>query len=463
VTNVLLVVMDTTRADALEPYGASAGASPAVRDLALRGAAHDAVYATACWTLPSHVSMLTGALPREVGLSQAPGGTPLGAQPVVRSLADRSLPRALARAGWDTRAVSANVWVSKASGFDAFFGTFAGAPSERYRTFDRGGLRGRVKAGLAAARGRIDDGAQAAERTIRGWLDEPSDKPFFWFVNLLECHSPYLPPRPYGDVGTIGRLRAAAEGKRHLNLEAIARTCLGAAHVPDGALERMRALYAGAVRYVDDWLAGVLEAMDAKGLLEDTLVIVTSDHGENFGENGLLGHALSLDDRLTRVPFIAAGPGAPERIASLAELPGLVADAVGLEDHQWRERELPPAAVAQFDPLGDASDPELRSVMDAWDLDDTARARMVTPLMTATDGRLKLQRRGGIEEVFDLRADPLELSPQPAFGEGLETLRSALDHPLAAAVSVASPSAAAQASPDELADLESRMRLLGYL
>jgi arylsulfatase A-like enzyme len=463
VTNVLLIVLDTTRADALEPYGAPAGASPATADLALRGRALDPVYATACWTLPSHVSMFTGALPREVGLSQAPGGTPLGAQPVMRSLANRSLPAVLQRAGWDTRAVSANIWVSEASGFDTGFDEFVGLRSHRHDTLDQRGVRGRLRAGVAAARGRIDDGAADAERTILRWLDDRSGEPFFWFVNLLECHSPYLPPRPYGDVGTLGRLRASADARQFLNLEAIWRACLGASHVPDGALERMRRLYAGAVRYMDDWLARVLEAMDAKGVLDDTLVIVTSDHGENFGEGGLLCHAYSLDDRLTRVPFVAAGPGAPEELASLAELPALISGVAGLDDHPWQDRTPPPVAVAQFDPLGTAADPRLQAAMEEWDLDEAGRARMVTPMIMASDGRLKLQRRGGVEEVFDLTNDPLELTPMDADREGLDTLRAALDHPAATAVAVGSPTAPAHATPDEVAELESRMRLLGYL
>ena len=69
---------------------------------------------------------------------------------------------------------------------------------------------------------------------------------------------------------------------------------------------------------MDDWLGDVLGAMDARGLLDDTLVVVTSDHGENFGESGLMAHAFSLDERLTHVPLVAAGPGA-ESLAGLIE------------------------------------------------------------------------------------------------------------------------------------------------
>src|SRR5207248_3532563 len=124
----------------------------------------------------------------------------------------------------------------------------------------------------------------------------------------VECHSPYLPPRPYQALSLRERLRAAEEARQHLNLEAIWRICASEFDVPEDVLDRMRRLYAGAVRYVDHWLEGVLGGLERAGILDETLVIITSDHGENFGEGGLITHAFSLDDRLIRVPPTAAGP-----------------------------------------------------------------------------------------------------------------------------------------------------------
>src|SRR5206468_1313962 len=118
-----------------------------------------------------------------------------------------------------------------------------------------------------------------------------------WFVNVVECHSPYLPPRPYHAVSVIERLRAAEEARRYLNLPAIFRACAGGFDVPEDALDRMRRLYAASVRYADDWLERLLARLEEAGLLDDTLVIVCSDHGENFGERDLITHAFSLDDR----------------------------------------------------------------------------------------------------------------------------------------------------------------------
>ena len=132
-------------------------------------------------------------------------------------------------------------------------------------------------------------------------------------MNLVECHSPYLPPWPYDDLGPIDRLRAAEEARRHLTLSGIWKACAGGFDVAPAALERMRHLYARSVRLMDDWLRDLLDDLDRRGILDRTLVIVTSDHGENFGEGGLMGHAFSLDQRLLRVPLVIAGPGRARR------------------------------------------------------------------------------------------------------------------------------------------------------
>lgn len=301
-------------------------------------------------------------------------------------------------------------------------------------------------------------------------LTGPSTRrPFFWFVNLLECHSPYLPPRPYGDASALERLRAAEEARRFLNLEAIMRACTGNLSVPEEALERMRHLYAGCVRYLDDWIEALLTRLDDSGLLDDTLVVVCSDHGENLGEGGLLAHALSLDERLLRVPLIAAGPGAEafDGMRSLAECPARVARAIGLEDHPWTDGGLPAGvAVAQFDPLAPSGDPAIETMLSDWGAGAPTRDRLTTPLTCAVDGRWKLLRRGADEELYDLEADPLEEHPRrPDELDGdtedaVARLRAALDH---RAVRASAMPEAAPPAPGEVEQIEERMRLLGYL
>ena len=178
---------------------------------------------------------------------------------------ERLLPEVLRRAGWDTRAVSANVWVSEAAGFATGFDVFEEVETGRRQAeLEREDLRGRLAWAREGLRADADDGAGAAEAVLERWLGEPAEKPFFWFVNLVEAHSPYLPPKPYNDLGPLERIRAADEARRYLNLSAIWRACLTGEVPPAEALERMRHLYARSVRLADDWVGRFLTRLDRR-------------------------------------------------------------------------------------------------------------------------------------------------------------------------------------------------------
>jgi arylsulfatase A-like enzyme len=467
--NVLMIILDTARADAFEPYGAEAGASPIVADLARRGGAMPALFAPACWTLPSHAALFTGSLPRATGLIKAPGGEAHRCRGSMEAQRERLLPEVLRRAGYETGAVSANLWISERTGFATGFERFVSVDTGRQGRIHAERRRARLAWDLEGVRARVDDGAAEVGRVLQSWMGEPRERPFFWFVNLVECHSPSLPPRPYNDLGPIDRWRAAEEARRYLTLGSIWRACAGGFDVPDDALARMRRLYAGAIRALDDWLGSTLDALDRSGLLDDTLVIVTSDHGENLGENGLMGHAYSLDNRLLHVPFVSSGPGAfaPPQAHSLTALPRLIADAVGVEDHPWGQS-LPPAgvAVAQFDPPTGPDDPRSHQVIADWGLGDEALRRITSEMTTATDGRYKLLQSGDREAIYDLRNDPLERSPLTPgeLGAEVERLRDAIRHPSTATRSdFPEMGAEEEISEEEREELEDRMRLLGYL
>lgn len=466
--NVLCIVLDTARADAFEPYGAPEGSSPVIAQLARGGVALPSVFATAPWTLPSHLSMLTGRLPRSVVHRAAAHRADLS-RPAIESQGQHFLSEVLRRAGYSTLGVSANYVISPRFGFATGFDEFFVTNPRRQAALQRKDLRGRLRWALEGVHARVDDGAAEAEGVLRRWLDRRPSKPFFGFVNLMECHSPYLPPRPYNDLSPLNRFRATAEARRHLNLDSMRRAVAGALDIPPEALARMRHLYARSIRSMDDWLGRVLEALQRKGLLEDTLVIVTSDHGENFGEGGLIHHGYSLDNRLTRVPFVMSGPGASSSggVQSLAGLPSLIAEAVGLEEHPWWDGRPAGAAVAQFDPPYAADDPQVRDFAKQWELGEQGVQRLTSALTSATDGRLKLVRRGEREELYDLEADPLELTPLAPDGAAsggngaVASLRAALEHPAVTATSA--PASPADPPRGDMAELEDRMRLLGYL
>lgn len=467
--NVLLIVFDTARADAFEPWGAAPGTTPTMAQLSHSGDAIEHAYATACWTVPSHGSMFLGQLPRTSSLTQ---GTHAWFARVLASQQDRLLPEVLRRAGYRTAAVSANLWVSPRAGFDSGFDEFVDVHTERATSLANHSWRASARWALQSLRARVDDGAASIERLLRDWLGETSAnrrRPFFWFVNLVECHSPYLPPRPWNDLGAVERLRAGSDARHHQSFEAFCKASLGGFTVREDALMRMRHLYGQAVALLDAWLARVLAELEQAGVLDETLIVVTSDHGENFGEAGLMGHCFSLDNRLIRIPLVASGPGTwtAERAWSLSELPRCIANAVGLDEHPWAKSAIPGVAVAQIDGLCEPDDPKGRASVAALGLGDDAFDRLVASYTVATDGYWKLFRRDGTESLIDLTEDPLELSPVPVGAmreterpDTLASLRAALDLATATENPV---SIRDRGSSDLDADLQARMELLGYM
>jgi arylsulfatase A-like enzyme len=458
--NVLLVVMDAARRDAMTPYGAPPSATPAIDEVARRGRAVPRAYATSSWTLPSHASLFTGLLPRTLGLAQPPGGDPASARPLLARAADRLLPAVLREAGYRTHGFSANLWASGRAGFDTGFDSFT------YRPVDRA-QRGWA---LEALRARTDDGAAAIREALTQSIAQTAPgAPALWFVNLVECHSPYVPPRPFNDLGALERVRGARDSRRYLGFEAICLQVARRSAIPEGSLQRMRHLYAQAVSYMDAWLADILGALDAAGMLEETLVIVTADHGESFLEDGLVAHGFGLGEQLIHVPLVMAGPGADtvgDEVFSLARLPGVIGTSAGLEGQPWGDRDLPAGvAVAQYDGISAADDPRIVAFAQKWSLGEDEVRRLTAGFTAVTDGRHKLVTDDrGAEWLYDLEADPFERAPLSDAGVA-DRLRAALaggaapfadDRPTREAAMPA-------ASPDEIAALERQMRQLGYM
>ena len=471
--NVLLIVLDTARADAFEPYGSGIGSTPTVGQLARRGAAWPSMIAPSNWTMPSHASMFAGALPRAIGLGGAPQGRAERCRPVMEWLQDRLLQTVLRRAGYATVGISCNAWISSRTGFDVGFDRFHELATRRTAKLHGKTMRGRLEWAFESIKARVDDGAKDAESIISALLDEGPRKPFFWFVNLVECHSPYMPPRPYNDLSMIQRLRVGTEARRHLTLSELWRVTLGEFDIPADTIGRMRHLYGRSIRLLDDWLARILGRLDERGVLDDTIVIVTSDHGENFGEGGQIAHSFSLDQRLTWIPFVIAGPDAPHHdgVESLASLPRFIAAAANLNEHPWHTEAVPPGiGIAQYTPSARRGDPKVEAGIVEWNLDDEAIRRLTQSGTSATDLRWKVVRHGDVYRTFDLVDDPMETHPIVDTGTlpedaqlALKRLRAAIDQADAADVAPVTDSRTPAPTEDEIAELEDRLRELGYL
>jgi arylsulfatase A-like enzyme len=269
---ILLVSIDTLRRDHVGVYGYRKPTTPTLDAIARTGIVCTDAVSTSSWTLPAHVSMLTsadpaahGAVDRDHGYS----GTP------------ESLPTLLRRAGYATQAVTSHLYVSPAYGLDA--------------GFDHMDFRQDRPA------------VEVADRAI-ALLDRLGDRPLFLFVHFYDPHWNYTPPPE------VLRLFPAARGSGGITgwyRDFSRRTRAGTS--PED-LERLLALYDGEIRYTDNQVGRILERVRDLGLVGSTLVLVTSDHGEEFLEHGSWEHQKTLYEEVVRVPLIVRGPRVVPRV-----------------------------------------------------------------------------------------------------------------------------------------------------
>jgi arylsulfatase A-like enzyme len=300
--NLVVIVVDTLRADALGGEGDAAGTMPFLASLARRGIAFEDATAPAPWTVPSLASLLTGLLPVRHGCDEP--RRPPRLDPSFTTFAE-----ALANGwGYETAAFVAGPWVDEAGGLLQGFET-------RRRDFMLQGI----------------------DTMVEPWVRRrDARRPFFLLLHTFEAHDPYgaedhpwpEPPQtgsePPRDLAAV---REPWEMARWFLLDREARGALGAAmgqryvdevvrYLHSGyrenprleLAEELRAAYGEGVRWVDGLLARTVERLETWGLLENTVLVVTSDHGEAFGEHGTLEHGRVLYDELVRIPLVMTGP-----------------------------------------------------------------------------------------------------------------------------------------------------------
>jgi arylsulfatase A-like enzyme/tetratricopeptide (TPR) repeat protein len=248
--NVLLVTVDTLRADRVGAYGYAPAATPTLDRIAREGVVVEDAVVQVPQTRPSHVSILTGRLPFEHGIRDN-SSPPLDAKwPTLATI--------LRGHGYDTGAAVGAYPVARASGLDRGFAAFDD-PFGSGETATARNPRTERRAG------------EVVDAALR-WLDRPATDPFFLWVHVFDPHAPYEPPEPY----------AARFAKQP---------------------------YDGEVAYADAQLARLLERLEAKKLLDRTLVVVTADHGEGLGDHGEEEHLLFVYDSTLHVPLMLRAPG----------------------------------------------------------------------------------------------------------------------------------------------------------
>jgi arylsulfatase A-like enzyme len=298
--DVVLVVIDTLRADHVSSYGYSLPTTPHLDALAARSDRYTQCRSTAPWTVPSHASMFTGLFPFEHGCdAYRKEDKIIDTRPLDPSQC--TLAEALKEAGYRTGGFAANtIYLSEKFGFAQGFDTYR---AER--------LRGRVIM------------AKALE-----WLDSSAEAPSFLFVNLLDCHRPYnVEPLPDGASARLPPPSSEPPGEL---LERLTSAAMGGTEpVTEALAEAVRGQYDHGVAQADSALGLLLSHLESRGRLDSTLLIVTSDHGEYFGEHGLVEHSKDVYEEGVHVPLVVKAPGQSQGAVqvqpiSLVALPELV-------------------------------------------------------------------------------------------------------------------------------------------
>ncbi|HEU4402873.1 MAG TPA: sulfatase [Candidatus Polarisedimenticolia bacterium] len=300
--NILLLVIDTARADRFPFNGYERPTAPAMAALAREGTVYGATFSPAPWTVPAHASLFTGQYP---SLHRTDCGSlrlPDSAVTLAETLRD---------AGYRTAGFSGNPWLGEKYNFQQGFDTY----SETWRDLPPEG----EDSGAALSN-------QRAERLLR-WRQgnqEARRQPFFIFINYFEPHMPYNPPEPERSR----LLRPGVDPERVARLSRLGhpedmRFIVGASDLQPVDLAILSDLYDGEIAYADRRAGEMVALLRELGLIDETVVVVAADHGENLGDHGMMDHKLSVHDTLLRVPLLLRYPkrvAAGRRIESQVQM-----------------------------------------------------------------------------------------------------------------------------------------------
>ncbi|MCH7958759.1 MAG: sulfatase [Candidatus Hydrogenedentes bacterium] len=423
--NLILISIDTLRADFLGCYGYDRPTSPSIDRFAAQGVLFEDVTAPSPWTPPSHASMLTGLYPNHHGLKPKDHKMMRDA---IRT-DTRTLAEVLQERGYRTGAFLSSTILRGDSGFARGFDDFVSINHGVERA-QPSGVRKRAEAWLKKARG---------------------DTPFFLFLHFYDVHSDYRSlPRyekmflhPYDGIadGSTKQLLSVRNGD-----------------IPFGKADADHTidLYCAGIRQMDDQFDRLMKYLDKLRLSESTVVILTSDHGEEFLEHGSVLHGRSLFEELVRVPLIVRGPGLPQgtRLSAPVSLVDIMPTVLSLLDVTFTE----PLDGIDLAPLwgGDSApavEPRFLFAEADWGNENPDIKRAVRH----GNHKLHYDRDTGRTELYNLAQDPGERTD---IAEGspdiVATLRARLDEFMESALS---GPLAPEWTPEELEELES----LGYL
>ncbi len=301
--NVLLVSIDSLRADHVGAYGYERETTPQIDRLASEGTVFANHVSTTSWTLPAHISLFTGQDISVHGV--ATDGFSL--HPAVPTLAE-----SLRAAGYRTAAFCSSPYMNPAFGFDRGFDLYHNIDTEKEDFVD-------TVLPSETERDRVHRETTSPRITelAVGWLEDHAREPFFLFLHFWDPHYDYDPPPPYNRLFNPG-YTGDIDGRDYIHNERI--------HpgMDPEDLERIIALYDGEIAFTDYHLGMVIEKLKELDLFDRTLIVVTGDHGDEFFEHGNKGHRLTLYEEVIRVPLVIRLPGKENRAGRVETPAGII-------------------------------------------------------------------------------------------------------------------------------------------
>lgn len=401
--NIILIVMDAARAKHLSCYGYHRPTTPNLERFAERSVVYETAISPAGWSLPSHASMFTGLYPSRHG-----------AHDQHKYLRPEYLTMAeiLRSWGYHTLAVCHNEYVSSTTGLNRGFAEFNPIIRRLPRPLKK--IKQKAEAGIATLLGLRDSGARSINRQVIAALHrlQTNERPFFMFVHYLEPHAPYRPPQKYNRYLPKGVFPTEAKQVNQDRVKYLAELV----SMDERDFEILTALYDGEITYLDTRIAQVLRWLEDSGLLDRTMVIITSDHGENLGDHQMLGHTYCLYDTLLHVPLIihypkgTVAPGRVEhQVQTLDTLPTILSMLGDTSSETYRSLQgcdLLSSARHEFT-IAEQANPDLTTFYSRFPGVDVSRYDRALK-MIRTDHYKYIRASDGNHELYDLQVDPDE-------------------------------------------------------
>jgi arylsulfatase A-like enzyme len=330
--NILFLVLDAVRVDHASTYGHERETTPTMSALADDGVRYDHAFSPSIWTPTVHGAIFTGKYPSHAGIY----GNSLGIPDELETI-----PETLKRNGYRTFAASAGAHIRAGRGYargvEDYVETRRIAPDIGFLKKVLGDRSFAKQVAFSLTRG-PDDKTRYKYDRLKRFIDTAigDDDPFFGFINAKTAHHPLNPPRPYKEMFCEGFSRTRWEFLERI-LSALGRETQ---QLPDQEIDKLRqvsntsgdgilagevemtddewavieAWYDGAIRYLDDLVGELVTFLENRGIYDDTLIVLTSDHGDNFGDHGgLVSHNFCLYDTLTHIPLVIKPAETAER------------------------------------------------------------------------------------------------------------------------------------------------------